>query len=116
MAFWLIICVLLAGAAALLVVPAMRHGKQSAATRDALNKAFYQDRLSELEQDEQQGVVAERPELVKELQQNLLNDINDFNEKDTIFIKARSAHGLSERYSFTGVRVYGEEYYRGPFR
>ncbi|HEJ7113276.1 TPA: c-type cytochrome biogenesis protein CcmI [Serratia marcescens] len=75
MAFWLIICVLLAGAAALLVVPAMRHGKQSAATRDALNKAFYQDRLSELEQDEQQGVVAERPELVKELQQNLLNDI-----------------------------------------
>ncbi|MEE4407520.1 MULTISPECIES: c-type cytochrome biogenesis protein CcmI [unclassified Serratia (in: enterobacteria)] len=76
MAFWLIIIVLLAGAAALLVVPAMRQGKQGAATsRDALNKAFYQDRLNELEQDEAQGVVAERPELVKELQQNLLNDI-----------------------------------------
>ncbi|MDT3249408.1 c-type cytochrome biogenesis protein CcmI [Serratia sp. root2] len=76
MAFWLIIIVLLAGAAALLVVPAMRQGKQGAATsRDALNKAFYQDRLNELEQDEEQGVVAERPELVKELQQNLLNDI-----------------------------------------
>lgn len=43
MAFWLIIIVLLAGAAALLVVPAMRQGKQGAATsRDALNKAFYQ--------------------------------------------------------------------------
>ena len=76
MAFWLIIIVLLVGAAALLVVPAMRHsGKSSAASRDTLNKAFYQDRLHELEQDEQQGVVAERPELVKELQQNLLNDI-----------------------------------------
>ncbi|QUY48300.1 c-type cytochrome biogenesis protein CcmI [Serratia plymuthica] len=76
MAFWLIIIVLLAGAAALLVVPAMRQGKQGAATsRDALNKALYQDRLNELEQDEDQGVVAERPELVKELQQNLLNDI-----------------------------------------
>ncbi|MGB8665439.1 MAG: c-type cytochrome biogenesis protein CcmI, partial [Serratia inhibens] len=76
MAFWLIIIVLLAGAAALLVVPAMRQGKQGTATsRDALNKAFYQDRLNELEQDEEQGVVAERPELVKELQQNLLNDI-----------------------------------------
>ncbi|RJF56348.1 c-type cytochrome biogenesis protein CcmI [Serratia inhibens] len=76
MAFWLIIIVLLVGAAALLVVPAMRQGKQGAATsRDALNKAFYQDRLNELEQDEEQGVVAERPELVKELQQNLLNDI-----------------------------------------
>lgn len=76
MAFWLTIIALLVGAAALLVVPAMRHGKQNAAaSRDALNKAFYQDRLSELEQDEQQGVIAERPELVKELQQNLLNDI-----------------------------------------
>ncbi|QJW54453.1 Cytochrome c-type biogenesis protein CcmH [Serratia plymuthica] len=76
MAFWLIIIVLLAGAAALLVVPAMRQSKQGAATsRDALNKALYQDRLHELEQDEAQGVVAERPELVKELQQNLLNDI-----------------------------------------
>ncbi|WP_421413299.1 c-type cytochrome biogenesis protein CcmI [Serratia plymuthica] len=76
MAFWLIIIVLLAGAAALLVVPAMRQSKQGAATsRDALNKALYQDRLHELEQDEAQGVVAERPELVKELQQTLLNDI-----------------------------------------
>ncbi|MGQ8817053.1 c-type cytochrome biogenesis protein CcmI [Serratia sp. NA_13] len=76
MAFWLIIIVLLVGAAALLVVPAMRQSdKSTAASRDTLNKAFYQDRLHELEQDEQQGVVAERPELVKELQQNLLNDI-----------------------------------------
>ncbi|MDW5499133.1 c-type cytochrome biogenesis protein CcmI [Pseudomonas lundensis] len=76
MAFWLIIIVLLVGAAALLVVPAMRQSdKNTAASRDTLNKAFYQDRLTELEQDEEQGVVAERPELVKELQQNLLNDI-----------------------------------------
>lgn len=76
MAFWLIIIVLLVGTAALLVVPAMRQGKESsAASRDTLNKAFYQDRLTELAQDEDQGVVAERPELIKELQQNLLNDI-----------------------------------------
>ncbi|HGM5490253.1 TPA: c-type cytochrome biogenesis protein CcmI [Serratia fonticola] len=76
MAFWLIIIVLLVGAAALLVVPAMREGKaNTAASRDTLNKAFYEDRLDELAQDEDQGVVAERPELVKELQQNLLNDI-----------------------------------------
>ncbi|MFN3069442.1 c-type cytochrome biogenesis protein CcmI [Serratia sp. J2] len=76
MAFWLIIIVLLVGASALLVVPVMRQGKEStAASRDTLNKAFYQDRLDELAQDEDQGVVAERPELIKELQQNLLNDI-----------------------------------------
>ncbi|EFE95515.1 c-type cytochrome biogenesis protein CcmI [Serratia odorifera] len=76
MAFWLIIIALLIGAAALLVVPAMRQGKADAVTsRDALNAVFYRDRLGELERDEQQGVVAERPELVKELQQNLLDDI-----------------------------------------
>lgn len=81
MAFWLTTVVLLVGAAALLVVPAMHHGKQStAASRDALNKAFYQDRLNELEQDEQQGAIAERPQRVKELQQNLLNDIPDRQE------------------------------------
>ncbi len=44
-------------------------------TRDELNKAIYRDRLSELAEDEAQGVIAERPELVKELQQNLLTDI-----------------------------------------
>ncbi|VEI73382.1 Cytochrome c biogenesis factor [Serratia fonticola] len=56
MAFWLIIIVLLVGASALLVVPAMRQGKEStAASRDTLNKAFYQDRLDELAQDEDQG-------------------------------------------------------------
>lgn len=81
MAFWLTIIVLLVGAVALLVVPAMHHGKQNtAASRDALNKVFYQDRLNELDQDEQQGVIADRSQLVKELQQNLLNDIPDQQE------------------------------------
>lgn len=76
MAFWLMVIVLLVGAAALLVIPALCQSKEStAASRDALNKAFYQDRLGELEQDEQQGVVAERPAMIRELQQNLLNDI-----------------------------------------
>lgn len=76
MAFWLMIIVLLLVAAALLLVPALRHNRADNATsRDTLNKVLYQERLGELEQDEQQGVVGERPELVKELQQNLLDDI-----------------------------------------
>ena len=76
MAFWLMIIVLLLAAAALLLVPALRHNRADNATsRDTLNKVLYQERLGELEQDEQQGVVGERPELVKELQQNLLDDI-----------------------------------------
>ncbi|MDN0124017.1 c-type cytochrome biogenesis protein CcmI [Yersinia aleksiciae] len=76
MAFWLIVIILLAVAGALLVIPAMRQETNSSATtRDALNKAIYQDRLSELAEDEAQGVVEQRPELIQELQQNLLTDI-----------------------------------------
>ncbi|CNC05853.1 c-type cytochrome biogenesis protein CcmI [Yersinia similis] len=76
MAFWLIVIISLAVAGALLVIPVIRKNENKrVTTRDELNKAIYRDRLSELAEDEAQGVVAERPELVKELQQNLLTDI-----------------------------------------
>ncbi|WP_145538830.1 c-type cytochrome biogenesis protein CcmI [Yersinia kristensenii] len=76
MAFWLIVIILLAVAGALLVIPALRPETNPAVTtRDELNKAIYQDRLSELAEDEAQGVVEQRPELIQELQQNLLTDI-----------------------------------------
>ncbi|CNJ12625.1 c-type cytochrome biogenesis protein CcmI [Yersinia mollaretii] len=76
MAFWLIVIILLAVAGALLVIPALRKEVNSpATTRDELNKAIYQDRLSELAEDEAQGVVDQQPELIQELQQNLLTDI-----------------------------------------
>ncbi|MDA5546049.1 MULTISPECIES: c-type cytochrome biogenesis protein CcmI [Yersinia] len=76
MAFWLIVIILLAVAGALLVIPALRSETNSAVTtRDELNKAIYQDRLSELAEDEAQGVVDQQPELIQELQQNLLTDI-----------------------------------------
>lgn len=76
MVFWLIVIILLAVAGALLVIPALRQeSNSSVTTRDELNKAIYQDRLSELAEDEAQGVVEQRPELIQELQQNLLTDI-----------------------------------------
>lgn len=76
MAFWLVVIILLVIAGALLVIPAMRQKTNlQATTRDELNKAIYQDRLSELAEDEAQGVVEQRPELIQELQQNLLTDI-----------------------------------------
>ncbi len=59
-----------------MVIPVIRKNENKrVTTRDELNKAIYRDRLSELAEDEAQGVIAERPELVKELQQNLLTDI-----------------------------------------
>ncbi|WP_145574431.1 c-type cytochrome biogenesis protein CcmI [Yersinia mollaretii] len=84
MAFWLIVIILLAVAGALLVIPALRKEANSpATTRDELNKAIYQDRLSELAEDEAQGVVEQRPELIQELQQSLLTDIPQQSDEAT---------------------------------
>lgn len=76
MAFWLVVIILLVVTGALLVIPVMRQKTDlQVTTRDELNKAIYQDRLSELAADEAQGVIAQQPELIQELQQNLLTDI-----------------------------------------
>lgn len=76
-AFWLTLCLLLVAASTLLLLAGRRSQQSSADERDALNKTFYQQRLQELEQDEAQGVVAERGAMVQELQQTLLTDIPD---------------------------------------
>ncbi|WP_455916168.1 c-type cytochrome biogenesis protein CcmI [Pantoea agglomerans] len=73
--FWLTILVLLIASCALLLIAGGRKHRPVSIERDALNKAFYHQRLKELEEDEDQGVVGERPEMVRELQQTLLHDI-----------------------------------------
>lgn len=74
--FWLTIIVLLLISSALLIIPALRKPNGKAETsRDAINKAYYQQRLNELSDDEDQGVVTDRETLVAELQHNLLEDI-----------------------------------------
>jgi len=75
--YWLTLLLLLLAACALFVLPAWRNRGVDRHQRDALNKAFYHQRLQELEEDEAQGTVAERPEMVRELQQTLLADIPD---------------------------------------
>lgn len=73
--FWLTTVVMLIIAVSLFVVPVLRGDRAEHTSRDALNKAFYHHRLGELEQDEDQGVVDERPQHIRELQENLLSDI-----------------------------------------
>lgn len=73
--FWLTILALLVASCALLLIAGGRKQRPSAVDRDTLNKTFYHQRLKELEEDEEQGVVGERPEMVRELQQTLLLDI-----------------------------------------
>ena len=73
--FWITLIILLAAACALFLSAGWRQRVASNGDRDRLNTDFYQQRLRELERDEEEGVVAERPEMVRELQQTLLTDV-----------------------------------------
>ncbi|GAA0494538.1 MULTISPECIES: c-type cytochrome biogenesis protein CcmI [Tatumella] len=74
-ALWLSICILLLAACALILTSGWRSGKDTSNQRDQLNKTFYRQRLNELDDDEEQGVVAGKQEMIAELQQTLLTDI-----------------------------------------
>lgn len=73
--FWITLIILLTAATALFVGAGWRQRQASSGDRDRLNTDFYQQRLRELEHDEAEGVVSERPEMVRELQQTLLTDV-----------------------------------------
>ena len=74
-AFWITFILLLLAASALFLAAGWRQRQARTGDRDRLNQRFYHQRLSELAQDEDQGVVAERPVMERELQQTLLADI-----------------------------------------
>jgi len=80
--FWLITVALVLIAAAIFVAP-MYVGKaqDDVASRDELNKAFFKDRIDELEEETSEGLVSNQDELVSELQQSLLDDVPAQNEQ-----------------------------------
>jgi cytochrome c-type biogenesis protein CcmI len=74
--FWIGVALMLVLAACLIIVPLMSKTQtDDVQRRDSLNTAFFKQRLSELEQEEQEGLVANKAELVTELQQSLLHDV-----------------------------------------
>lgn len=74
-AFWITLFLLLLAACTLFMAAGWRQRQASTGDRDRLNQRFYHQRIDELAQDEDQGVVAERPLMERELQQALLADI-----------------------------------------
>lgn len=75
-AFWIGTVVLLAASCILIIYPLLKPKEQDeAALRDDLNKAFYKDRLAELESEDQAGIVGNKDDLVTDLKQSLLDDI-----------------------------------------
>lgn len=76
-AFWIVIAALLVLVSLVLVVPLWRgEGKQSI-SRSALNKQLYRQRLLEIGEEREQGVLAEESDSLVELQRSLLDDIPD---------------------------------------
>ncbi|MGX9255549.1 c-type cytochrome biogenesis protein CcmI [Pantoea ananatis] len=73
--FLITIFVLLLAACILFLAAGWRQRETHTAARDNLNTHFYQQRLAELTQDEEQGVIADRVVMEQELQQTLLSDI-----------------------------------------
>ncbi len=75
--FW-IVCVLMVIVAALaLILPLSRTKTLSGYTRDQLNKDLYQDRIEELKNDEEQGILSEKQDFIEEMQRGLLDDVVD---------------------------------------
>ncbi|MGO2419965.1 c-type cytochrome biogenesis protein CcmI [Vibrio casei] len=78
MAFWIGTALLLVVSCILIVYPLLNPKEIDEATqRDDLNKAFYKDRLAELESEDQAGIVGNKSDLVTDLKQLLLDDIPD---------------------------------------
>ncbi|MFC1507845.1 c-type cytochrome biogenesis protein CcmI [Pseudomonadota bacterium] len=74
--FWILTVILVLIAAVIFVAP-MYFGKEQddVASRDELNKAFFKDRINELNEEDSEGLVVNQQELVSELQQSLLDDV-----------------------------------------
>ncbi|STQ74697.1 c-type cytochrome biogenesis protein CcmI [Grimontia hollisae] len=74
--FWLITALMILVSVGLFVWPIYRGKDQDeTASRDELNKAFFRDRMAELNEEAEEGLVENQSELALELKQSLLDDI-----------------------------------------
>ncbi|OEE68141.1 c-type cytochrome biogenesis protein CcmI [Enterovibrio norvegicus FF-33] len=82
--FWLITALMVLVSVGLFVVPIyLGKDQDEAASRDELNKAFFRDRMDELEEETDEGLVDNQSELALELQQSLLDDIPEGDKAKT---------------------------------
>ncbi|MGE6196530.1 c-type cytochrome biogenesis protein CcmI [Aeromonas media] len=76
-AFWIVIAALLVLASLALILPLWRGEGHQSISRSALNKQLYRQRLLEIGEEREQGILAEESESLVELQRSLLDDIPD---------------------------------------
>lgn len=75
--FWIVCVLMLAIAALALIVPLVKGTSLSGATRDQLNKDLYKNRVEELAEDQEQGLLEQSEEFIDEMQRGLLDDVVD---------------------------------------
>ncbi|MEX0337334.1 c-type cytochrome biogenesis protein CcmI, partial [Vibrio tubiashii] len=74
--FWIASVILVAVSVLLIALPFIKKkSNNDEQLRDELNKAFYKDRLEELEEETDEGLVEDQQELIEDLKQSLLDDI-----------------------------------------
>ncbi|MEZ9870550.1 c-type cytochrome biogenesis protein CcmI [Vibrio sp. 10N.261.51.C6] len=74
--FWISTIILSLAAILLIVLPFInKKANNDDVLRDELNKAFYKDRLDELEVEAEEGLVDNQQELIDDLKQSLLDDV-----------------------------------------
>jgi cytochrome c-type biogenesis protein CcmI len=74
--FWIASVILIAISIVLIALPFIKKkSNNDEQLRDELNKAFYKDRLSELEEEADEGLVENQQDLIDDLKQSLLDDI-----------------------------------------
>lgn len=80
--FWIASVILIAIAIVVIALPFIKKKTNNdAELRDELNKAFYKDRLEELEEETDEGLVDNQQDLIDDLKQSLLDDIPADNSK-----------------------------------
>ncbi|MBR9874261.1 c-type cytochrome biogenesis protein CcmI [Vibrio sp. J1-1] len=110
--FWISTVVLTLIACALVAMPLLKQkANNDEVLRDELNKAFYKDRLSELQEETEEGLVESQEELISDLKQSLLDDIpGDNRHKET---KISPIAVLVPSVILTAVLSYGLYYQFG---
>ncbi|NOH23401.1 c-type cytochrome biogenesis protein CcmI [Vibrio europaeus] len=74
--FWIASVILVVVSVLLIALPFIKKKTNNdEELRDELNKAFYKDRLEELEEETDEGLVEDQQELIEDLKQSLLDDI-----------------------------------------
>lgn len=94
MNFWIAAAALTLIIGAIAFYPLLkRSANYNAQQRNELNKAFYFDRLKEVEREASEGVIDDSEQNKIELQQSLLEDIPEENQPQTVAAPAKQAVG-----------------------